>query len=429
MRAIRLASIHAPGYAVVVRWVRLLMIVALGGGVVGGSVVGCGGDEGKKVRRPRGKGGGDLSAKELLGQARSAAKKGDNDRADTLYGAAYKEEPKFSLLAEHVRFLIDTKRAGKAVELSKIYYDDNTGDIKGFELYAEALIAANDSTTADKVTEELIMLAEDSAGAHALRGQALLLLKGKRDEGISELRRAVELDGKDPRVLLALGEALHKVGKAEDAQVTLRSAVKADPDNPRGYVLLAAALREMKEYDEAKEFLKRAMDLAPASGAPYFELGIIHNQLTEQADAEQALAKAVELEPEDTRFWYAYGEILRLRATVDPKRIDTGKLDQAINAYKRSLDIRPPHPKAAGKLARSLLDANRHDEAEVLLTSMLRADPNNADNYYYLGAVYAHAKKYKMAIDSYERFLDLSPKDDPERDRVRKAIQDLKKRL
>jgi cytochrome c-type biogenesis protein CcmH/NrfG len=65
----------------------------------------------------------------------------------------------------------------------------------------------------------------------------------------------------------------------------------------------------------------------------------------------------------------------------------------------------------------------------VLITSMLRADPNNASNYYYLGAVYAHTKKYKMAIDSYEKFLDLSAKDDPERNRVRKAIIELKKRL
>src|SRR5688572_20499415 len=142
----------------------------------------------------------------------------------------------------------------------------------------------------------------------------------------------------------------------------------------------------------------------------------------EQADAEQALAKAVDLDPEDTTYWYAYGQILHLRATQDPKAVDGGKLDLAINAYKRALAIKPPHPKAAGKLALAMLDADRHDEAEVLLTGMVREDPDDAQNYLHLGAVYAHARKYKLAIDTYERFLVLTPKGDPERERVKKAI-------
>ena len=96
-----------------------------------------------------------------------------------------------------------------------------------------------------------------------------------------------------------------------------------------------------------------------------------------------------------------------------------------VRAAQRSLDIHPPHPKTAGKLALSLLDANRHDEAEVLLTGMLRADPNSWQNYYYLGAVYAHARKYKLAIDAYEKYLDLAPKSESERDRVKRAILEL----
>ena len=42
------------------------------------------------------------------------------------------------------------------------------------------------------------------------------------------------------------------------------------------------------------------------------------------------------------------------------------------------------------------------------------------------GPVY---RKYKFAIDAYEKFLTLAEKSDPERDRVKKAIIELKRRL
>jgi len=403
------------------------LALAIGfGGLVAPGVVGCGGGGEKSVKHPRGKKG--MNSKQLLQQARAAARKGDADRADVLYAEAFKDDHKFSTLEEHVHFLIDAHQPPKAVEVAKAYYDEETSDTKGFALYAEALLEAGQSRDALEVTDQLLQLDDQAAFNHSLRGRALILAN-RRDEGIDELRRALQLDSKDPEVLMALGEALQKAGKVDEAALQLRSAVKLDPDNPRAYVLLGAALRDQKEIEDAKAALRRAIELDPDSGRPYFELGILHNQLAEQADAEQALAHAVELDPDDTTYWYAYGEILRLRATHDPKAIDAGKLDLAINAYKRSLDIHPPHPKAAGKLALSLLDANRHDEAEVLLTTMLRADPDNAQNYYFLGAVYAHARKYKLAIDAYEKYMSLGDKGDPERERVKKAILELKRRL
>jgi cytochrome c-type biogenesis protein CcmH/NrfG len=409
--------------------IRVVVAIGLGGSIAVAGITttaGCGGDD-KKVKRPSN---GKKAAKDkaALQQARAAARKGDSDRADVLYAAAFTDDRKFTTLAEHVHFLIDVHRPTKAVEVAKTYYDAETADTKGYALYAEALLEAGQSVEALAVTDELLQLDDQSASSHALRGRALVL-GGRRDEGIDELRRALQIDGKDPDVLMALGEALQKTGKIDEAALQLRSAVKLDPDNPRAYVLLGAALREQKEIDEAKTALRKAIELDPESGRPYFELGILHNQLAEQADAEQALARAVELDPEDTTYWYAYGEILRLRATHDPRATDEGKLDLAINSYKRSLGLQPPHPKAAGKLALSLVDANRHDEAEVLLTTMLRADPDNAQSYYYLGAVYAHARRYKLAIDAYERYLTLATKTDPERERVKRAILELKRRL
>jgi tetratricopeptide (TPR) repeat protein len=407
---------------------RLAITIGLAGLAGGAVLAGCG-PAGPEAKRPKNGKGDSPATKQKLQQARAAAKKGDDDRADKLYGEAFKDSKKFSILSEHVRFLIEVKRAARAVEIAKAYYDEATDDLKGSALYAEALVEAGQAKEALDVTDSLLELDGESARHRALHGRALLLYPDRRAEGIEELRRAREIDDKDPLVAIVLGEALYKAGNVDGAALAARDAVKLDPDSARAHILLGAAKRDQKEIDPAKEALRRAMELDPGNGRPYFEMGILHNQLQEQADAEQALAKAVDLDPEDTTYWYAYGQILQLRATQDPKAIDQGKLDLAINAYKRSLSIKPPYPKAAGKLAQSLVQADRHDEAEVLLTSLVREEPDNATNYYHLAGVYAEAKKYKLAIDTYERFLELAEKTDPAREDAKKEILQIKRRL
>src|SRR5688572_4872850 len=298
---------------------------------------GCGGTGGKDTERPRDGKSGTPASKAKLQQARAAAKKGDDERADRLYGEAFKADKKLSTLTEHVRYLVSVRRAARGVELAKAYVVDNTDDMKGQALYAEALIEAGQAKEALDETQSLLDLDSESARHHALHGRALLLQPDRRSEGIEELRRALELDGKDPRVVLALGEALHKAGKTDEAALYALTAVKLDPDSARAHILLGAAKRDQKEIDEAKSALRRAMELDPDNGRPYFELGILHNQLQEQTDAEQALAKAVDLDAEDTTYWYAYGQILHLRATQDPKAVDAGKLDLAVNADRKSV--------------------------------------------------------------------------------------------
>jgi len=350
------------------------------------------------------------------------------DRADELYSQAYAQNPALATVKEHVHVLIDARLAARAVTIAKAYYDRELADTHSFALYAEALIEAGQARDALEITDQLLQLDDQAGPSHALRGRALIL-NGMREEGIEELRQALQIDSRDAPTLMRLGEALLAIRRVDEAALQLRSAVKLDPENPRAYVLLGAALRDQKEIDDAKAALRRAIELDPNDGRPHFELGILYNQLAEQADAELALARAVQCDPDDTTYWYAYGQILHLRATQDPKAIDVDKLNNAIRAYRKSLDIQPPHPKAAHKLAVALLDANRHGEAEVMITGMLRANPNDAQSYNLLGALHVHAGNYKLAIDAYERYLTLAPKTDPDRERVKKAILELKRRL
>ena len=161
----------------------------------------------------------------------------------------------------------------------------------------------------------------------------------------------------------------------------------------------------------------KAIQLDPDDGHPLFDLGILYNRLQDQASAEDDLAKATKLSPGDSTIWYAYGEILRIESKIEP----------ALAAYRHAIELTPAHPKAALKLGTALIDAGRATEAVTVLTEAVRRDPNNAANYGVLGHAYAKDKKNALAIDAYDKFLQLAPKDDPERAKIRKALADVKK--
>jgi cytochrome c-type biogenesis protein CcmH/NrfG len=116
-------------------------------------------------------------------------------------------------------------------------------------------------------------------------------------------------------------------------------------------------------------------------------------------------------------FWYAYGEIYRVQE----------RFDEALSAYKKAVEIDPPYPKALQKLGMLLSDRKQYDEAEVVLTQAIRREPKAAPAYFTLAVVYHSKKKYKLALENYQKFLELAPKNDPDRDRAASAIKDLKR--
>ena len=381
------------------------------------AVAGCG-DKNKGTKKVK-KGGDpdEPTAEELLAQARAAAAAGDDvEGADARYVAAYKANPDFAILAEHVGFLLDNNKVATAVETSKVYYDENPTDARGSHLYADALLAAGDFPTALGVAEELIMLDENDALAHAKKGRALVG-GGQVDAGVEQLRRAATLDGRNADILTELGAGLHQAGKVDEAALQLRAAITIDPDNGRALMLLGLALRDQAELEEAEVFLVQATKKSK-DARPWFELGIVQNRRGDDLGAESSLSRAVELEPGNSLYQYAYGEMLRINK----------RYDEAIEAYRKATELVPPHPKASSKLGLALYEAQRLGEAELFLTDAIRNDAKNPFNYYNLAIVYREQKKTKLAIEMYEKFLELADKDDGERAAAEACIKALKRK-
>src|SRR5690349_3456338 len=187
----------------------------------------------------------------LLKEAQEDARNGDYDAADKAFADAYEISKDFEVLEDRVDMLIRAAgKATRAVEVAKTYYDANLSDVRGFNLYAEALLAAANGGEALKVADEILKLNADDPSGHEKRGRALIALE-KSDEGLDELRKARDLDPKSSIYQMALGNALLDLKRVDEAALAFQAAIKAAPDDADAHVLLGAARRQQQELDDA----------------------------------------------------------------------------------------------------------------------------------------------------------------------------------
>ena len=354
---------------------------------------------------------------EVLTQARAAAAAGDVDRAHGLYKQAEGMKQDIAIIEEHTKFLIAKRQPDAAAEIAKGYYETKPADARGQLNYGEALIAGGKFAEAAEVATSLISLDETSAAGYELRGRALVM-NGRLDSGVDDLRKAVELAPDDANYLTSLGMGLQIAKQIDEAALKLRAAVEKDPTNPRALRLLGQLSREQFEVQDSVKWLLEATKADPNDAEAWFQLAVSQNELGDQAEAETSAERATRLVSDNTKYWYVYGEMLRINK----------KPDEATAAYCKALAIKPPHPKAAAKIALTLYDSQKYDEAEVFITQSLKTEPNNPYLYFNLGRVYSAEKKYKLAIDAYSKYLELAPKDDGDLANAKSEIKALKKK-
>ena len=379
-------------------------------------VTGCGGPEKKPVKKPKKKKG---KAAQVYEQGVKAEAAGKPTLAIKKYRRAIKMRPKhFETVDKLAHLLIAEKRQPEAVEVAKDYSNQVAGDPRGFHLYAETQISAKLLKGALETLTMILELDEEDAASWEKRCKVQLMLE-KFAEAIPDCRKAVQLKDGEAEFLITLGSALHQAGQLDEAALNLRSAIQIAPEHPRAHLLLGVVLRDSFEVREALSNHLKAVRFDPEYERGYFELGVTQNRLGDNLGAEASLAKAVELNPKDATNWYAYGEILRALK----------KWDEAVPAYRKAIEIEPDHPKAHVKLGYVLFYKGDLGEAEVVLTAALRAHPDDPYAYYNLGFVYAKAQKYKLGIESLEKFIELAPKGDGEIPKAKTEIRKLKWKL
>ncbi|MDR0603621.1 MAG: tetratricopeptide repeat protein [Bacteroidales bacterium] len=133
----------------------------------------------------------------------------------------------------------------------------------------------------------------------------------------------------------------------------------------------------------------------------YFNLGNVYYDKGEYDNAIDAYKKTIALKPEDAAAYNNLGN------AFDNK----GEYDNAIDAFKKAIALKPETAETYYNLGNAYDNKGEYDNAIDAFKKSIALKPETAVVYYNLGNVYRNKGKYDNAIEAYKKAIALSPED------------------
>ena len=125
----------------------------------------------------------------------------------------------------------------------------------------------------------------------------------------------------------------------------------------------------------------------------------------------------LENNPSNPELWSRFGDFLS----------DTGRFQQAVDAYKKVLALDPANLNAQTFMGTALWNMGRKDEATALYEKSLQTDPNHLPSLYYLAMVdLDRDKNVSAAEEKLAKMEKLDPKQ-PALKELRQRIEEVRK--
>ena len=247
--------------------------------------------------------------------------------------------------------------------------------------------------------------APDFAMAHQEFGLTLMAMD-RADDAVKALRKAVELQPKMPIAWKALGDILlaqgdkkesrkayrqHLVstvknpelvqagdhlfaGRIAKAEALCREVLKKDPVDVSAIRMLAAIAIKLGRYGDADKLLTRCLELAPDF---HLARNDYANALSKQQQYEPALAELetlLSVEPDNPNH-------LMLKASI---LVNIGNFQSAIDLYDRVLVRYPKQPRAHLSNGHALKTVGRQDDAINAYRKAIELEPSLGEAYWSL---------------------------------------------
>ncbi|HEX8948206.1 MAG TPA: XrtA/PEP-CTERM system TPR-repeat protein PrsT [Dissulfurispiraceae bacterium] len=295
-----------------------------------------------------------------------------------------------------------------------------------------SLILLKQKRTDDAITEVRKVMQEhnDNALAHNILGSALMA-KGRYEEGMEEFNRALSLDPNLADVHIKKGLFNFNKGKLRDAEHEFMAAVQVSPDVLNTRLFLASYYMRQKEYDKAVRAMKEGLTNTKSDAVLYNYMGTAELAGGRPAEGVKYLQKAKEVDPD---YFPAYFSLAAYH-------IARGDHEKALGEYKAVLGRSPGNVKALISVA-SILELKGRDREAIayyrkardtgekagvvalahyyarkkeggkaveVLEEALKADPRSIELMELKGRIYLADRKYKEAIQSFERMEGGNP--------------------
>jgi membrane associated rhomboid family serine protease/Flp pilus assembly protein TadD len=197
-----------------------------------------------------------------------------------------------------------------------------------FELAGREL-RQGDTAGALRELKSVVKARPDYAPAWLLMGMAYQR-NHEEEQAEAALRRASELDPKNPAPLAQLGVMFLRSGRYEMAREQFQQMTVVDPKNAEAQVNLGVSLNLLGHSAEALASFRQATVLNPKMPLAWYNLGLASMNLKHYDDAVEAFKHTTELAPKDAEAWIWLANAYQAK----------GMTEEADAAYMKGYNLR-----------------------------------------------------------------------------------------
>jgi tetratricopeptide (TPR) repeat protein len=346
-----------------------------------------------ELRRARATATGDLLTKIDWEIARTHISKRDYSSAMSSCRSMAKTAPAASRVCAaetHLLWRRGTEAMSELAEVAKL--KDVSLDARYFGKVVEGRVRELESkeTDAEAAYRKAIEIAGDRPDAHALLGATLHRI-GK--DGLPELRRAVDIDPRDPVSQHDLGRALATdPTKTNEAIAAFEKAVAERPTFTEALRSLTEAYLAAKRVPDAKRTAESVLKAAPNDVFAHIATGRV-------ALAENRLDDA--LKEGETAFKWMPNEA-KAKLLIADAYAKKGEIDLALEAYQSAHGLDHGDAAPLVNAARACLEAGRPTSAKAFALKATKDFPNYAPAWVLYGDALVVDKDVPGARTAYE---------------------------
>lgn len=228
---------------------------------------------------------------------------------------------------------------------------------------------------------------------------------------------------------------LNDLSDHQEALKKLDMATELDNGFTLAYSMKGDIYQKLQDYPASAAAYEKATELDPWSFKDFFNLGGVYEVMTEWVKAVKAYVAACNLDATHYQAHYKAAkcyyelkdyqpskEYAQKAKAIDPNQAETEILlgdllgleknhTEAIDSYRRALELEGNNPKVMVSLAAAYLRTSRFSAAKELLTDVLAGDPNNGLACQYMGFAQLKLKETDLAVENYKKAVQINDND------------------
>ena len=221
-------------------------------------------------------------------------------------------------------------------------------------------------------------------------------------EAIEVLKEAIKFNAQNEGALYEIAYCYDHMGDYKQAIKCYSDFIDENPYSFTAWYNLGNAYSKMEDYDKAIWAYDYSILINAEFGPAHFNIGNAYLSQEKYLKAIEHFHECMRLDGDDAMALCYIGEAHE----------QLNEFDLSRHFYRKSLELAPMLPEAW--LGLGIIDdlEGKTKEGIILIQKALEIDPLNAGIYHVLAGAYEKIEERELAIDNYQKALELDPSDE-----------------